>query len=105
MQCNLYRDYEIKTKVGESMQLLWYLSVGIVLWRAVSYGLPRSFKSENTSNEHGKPENGIINGRGHIWKLDESASVTIVGSSNLSWYSLTLFQNGAQLTTSKIFTS
>ena len=59
------------------MQLLWYLSVGIVLWRAVSYGLPRSFKPENISNEHGKPENGIINRRGHIWKLGESASVTV----------------------------
>ena len=59
-----------------------YLPVGAVLWRAVSYGLPRSLKPENTSNEHGKPENGIINGKGHVQKLGESASVTIVGSPN-----------------------
>ena len=46
------------------MQLFLYLAVGAVLWRAVSYGLPRSLKPENTSNEHGKPENGTINGKG-----------------------------------------
>ena len=69
-----------KTYVGNSTQLLKYLPVGAVLWRAVSYGLPRSLKPEDTSNEHGKPENGIINGRGHIWKLGESASVTVYHS-------------------------
>ena len=53
-----------------------------MLWRAVSYGLPRSLKPENTPNEHGKPENGSIDRKGHVWKLGESASVTftVVGS-------------------------
>ena len=49
-----------------------------MLWRAVSYGLPRSLEPENTSNEHRKPENGAISGRGHVWKLSESASVSSV---------------------------
>ena len=76
MECVVYRDYEKKTIVGNSIQLFLFLSVGVVLWRAVSYGLPRSLKPENTPNEHGKPENGSIDRKGHVWKLGESASVT-----------------------------
>ena len=70
-----YRDYEKKTYVGNSTQLLKYLPVGAVLWWAVSYGLPRSLKPEDTSNEHGKPENGVVIWKGLVWESWESASV------------------------------
>ena len=55
-----------------------------MVWRAVSYCLPGSLEPENTSNEHRKPENGTINGRGHVWKLGESASVSsVMGTGNV----------------------
>ena len=47
-----------------------------MLWRAVSYGLPRSFKPKNISNGHQMSENDIINRWGQVYGSGESASVS-----------------------------
>ena len=51
-----------------------------MLWRAVSYGLPRSFKPKNIPNGHQMSENDIINRWGQVCGSGESASGTFDSS-------------------------